>query len=394
MEHEISGVIGAIYDCVADEDLWPQALRLIGNQVDGFLTTVAVFDTTTQTARLAQVACDDSRAIEVLMQYAREVPFYHLLHLMEIDQPGPLERMFALYGSDGEKVWKEGGLYRNLHSRFGVHNSIDMAVLKRPTRIGTINISVKYAEISRDRLDLVGLLGPHIRRSLTIQDMLEMERAETRIFRDILEGLEHGVVIVSDAMEVLYANAAAERHIREKAVVSVTGGRLVAPFPVAQTALTRAVSLGVADEVSLGGSGIDVPLGTTSRPAVAHVMPLARRSIRNRIETRAAAAIFIAAAGTVIQTAIEAIAALFALTSAEKRVANYVSEGMTRHEIAQAQGVTEGTVKSQLSAIYDKTGTSDQRSLQSLMMELSPPVSRSRSEPAARSGARKQNCLP
>ncbi len=381
MEQEFSNVIGAIYDCVADETLWPQALRLIGSQVDGFLTTVAVFDTTTQSVRLAQLACDDPHAVQVLMRHAREVPFYHLLHLMEIDQPGPLERMFALYGDDGEKVWKEGGLYRNFHSQFGVHNSIDMAVLKRPTRIGTINISVKYADISRDRLDRVGLLGPHIRRCLTIQDMLEMERAETRILRDILEGLEHGVVIVSDTMEVLYANAAAEGHIRERAVVSVAGGRLAALFPAAQAALSRAVLLGVADEVSLGSSGIDVPLGTTSRPAVAHVLPLARRSVRERMETRAAAAIFIAAAGTVIQTAIEAIAALFALTAAEKRVANYISDGMTRYEIAQAQGVTEGTVKSQLSAIYDKTGTSDQRSLQSLMMELTPPVRRNAKGP-------------
>jgi DNA-binding CsgD family transcriptional regulator len=376
MEQELSDVIGAIYDCVSDESIWPQALRLIGKQVDGFLTTVAVFDTTTQTARLAQVACDDPRAIDVLMQYAKEVPFYHLLHLMEIDEPGPLERMFALYGEDGEKVWQQGGLYRNFHSRFGVHNSIDMAVLKRPTRIGTINISVKYADISRERLDMVGLLGPHIRRSLTIQDMLEMERAETRIFRDIIENLEHGVVIVSESMDLLYANAAAENHIRQRSAVSVSSGRLFALFPAAQTALARAVSLGVSDEVSLGGSGIDVPLATSARPAVAHVMPLARRSIRNRAETRAAAAIFIAAAGTVMQTAIEAIAALFALTTAERRVASYISEGMTRSDIAQAQGVTEGTVKSQLSAIFDKTGTSDQRSLQSLMHELSPPVQR------------------
>jgi DNA-binding CsgD family transcriptional regulator len=77
-----------------------------------------------------------------------------------------------------------------------------------------------------------------------------------------------------------------------------------------------------------------------------------------------------------MQTAVEAVAALFALTAAEKRVASYVSSGLTRYEIAQAQGVTEGTVKSQLAAIFDKTRTGDQRSLQSLMKELTPPVRR------------------
>ncbi|WSG99894.1 LuxR C-terminal-related transcriptional regulator [Rhizobium ruizarguesonis] len=54
----------------------------------------------------------------------------------------------------------------------------------------------------------------------------------------------------------------------------------------------------------------------------------------------------------------------------------YVSEGMTRSEIANAQGIADGTVKSQLAAIYDKTGAEDQRSLQQLVRELSPPVRR------------------
>jgi DNA-binding CsgD family transcriptional regulator len=136
------------------------------------------------------------------------------------------------------------------------------------------------------------------------------------------------------------------------------------------------VSLGVADEVALGSSGIDIPLGATSRPAVAHVLPLERRVMRGPIEGRAAAAVFVAAAGTVVQTAVEAVAALFGLTAAERRVASYVSDGMTRNQIAAAQGVSEGTVKTQLTAIFDKTATGDQRSLQSLIRELSPPVRR------------------
>jgi DNA-binding CsgD family transcriptional regulator len=65
----------------------------------------------------------------------------------------------------------------------------------------------------------------------------------------------------------------------------------------------------------------------------------------------------------------------------EKRIAGYISDGLTRHEIAQAQGVTEGTVKSQLAAIFDKTGAGGQRGLQSLMKELTPAVRRASSPP-------------
>jgi hypothetical protein len=42
--------------------------------------------------------------------------------------------------------------------------------------------------------------------------------------------------------------------------------------------------------------------------------------------------------------------------------------------IAAACGVSDGTVKSQLATIFDKTGTGDQRELELLMRELSPPL--------------------
>ncbi|MEP6827363.1 MAG: helix-turn-helix transcriptional regulator [Aestuariivirga sp.] len=371
-----SDLVGAIYDCVANEQLWPKALAEIGRQVDGFLTTLAVFDTTTNSARLAQVACDDPSAISVLTQHAKEIPFFHLLQQIELDQPGPLERMFDLYGPGGEQVWKTGELYQNFHSRYGVLNSIDTAVLKRKNRIGTLNISIKYEGVGREQFDRIGLIAPHIRRAVTIHDMFEMERAESRVFRDLVGRLEHGVIIVADTMEVLYANSAAEQHLRDQSHIAVMAGRLSATFPRAQTALERAVWLGVSDEVSLGGSGIDIPLGFANRPALAHVLPLQRRAEQMRTEHRAAAAIFIAVAGTTVQTAIEAVGALFTLTPTEKRISSYVSEGLTRREIAHAQGVSEGTVKSQLAAIYDKTGTDDQRSLQSLIRELTAPVNR------------------
>jgi DNA-binding CsgD family transcriptional regulator len=90
----------------------------------------------------------------------------------------------------------------------------------------------------------------------------------------------------------------------------------------------------------------------------------------------AAAAIFIAAPGSDVTPAIDAVAALFGLTSAEKRVASLVGSGKTRSEIAQLHGVSEHTVKAQLAAIYDKTNTRDQRGLQLLIRELTPPVRR------------------
>ena len=87
-----------------------------------------------------------------------------------------------------------------------------------------------------------------------------------------------------------------------------------------------------------------------------------------------AAAIFIAEAGMDPLPAIEALAALFGLTPAEKRVATHIAQGRTRAEIAIAQGVSDGTVKSHLDSIFGKTETGNQRDLQNLIRDLTPPL--------------------
>ncbi|MFZ1772585.1 MAG: helix-turn-helix transcriptional regulator, partial [Rhizobiaceae bacterium] len=92
------------------------------------------------------------------------------------------------------------------------------------------------------------------------------------------------------------------------------------------------------------------------------------------VSQRAAAAIFIAEAGSAPLPAMDAIGALFGLTPAEKRVAAQVAEGRTRQEIAETSGVSDGTVKSQLASIFGKSGASDQRSLELMIRDLTPPV--------------------
>jgi DNA-binding NarL/FixJ family response regulator len=47
---------------------------------------------------------------------------------------------------------------------------------------------------------------------------------------------------------------------------------------------------------------------------------------------------------------------------------------MNRHTIAAANQVSDGTVKSQLDSIYDKTGASNQRELEKLLRDLTPPL--------------------
>ena len=67
----------------------------------------------------------------------------------------------------------------------------------------------------------------------------------------------------------------------------------------------------------------------------------------------------------------EALSSLFRLTPAESRVALLLADGHSVREIADMIKVRTSTLKSQLSSIYRKTGTSRQSELVRMMVHLS-----------------------
>lgn len=369
-------VVEAVYDSVTDPARWPRTLETICRMSEANLAMLAVIDTISNTARMS-VSCGDPAVLQPLSDYGSGVLFYAALPQMEIDVPFTVDSIYALQGPDTRQCWLESRIARE----WVVPNRLDdffwVALMKQPNRVGTLLVVTDKdrRQISGADLRMMSELAPHVRRAVMIGDMFEAERRTAEIFRSILESLSHPVLIVGDDMHVLFANPAAEALLAENEAVSSTRGQLSFRYPKANAAVARAVELGQRDEFALGPAGINVPLAKASAPAVAHVMPLARRDISARVSQRAAAAIFIAAAGATPVPALEAIAALFGLTAAEKRVAGHVAAGMTRRDIATAGGVSDGTVKSQLAAIFDKTGTGDQRELELLIRELSPPVS-------------------
>jgi DNA-binding CsgD family transcriptional regulator len=369
-------VVEAIYDSIVDATLWQPTLQSVCHASEGCLAMLAVVDTVTRTPRFS-VACGDPAILEPLMnEYGADVPFYSALPRMEIDVPFTVDSIYALEGPTTRQTWLESRIARE----WVIPNRLDdffwLALMRQPTRVGTLIIITHKDrhKITDAELRAVSQLSPHIRRAVTIGDMFETERRNTEIFRNVVESLAHPVLIVSRDMRVIFANPSAEALLADNIAINSIRGQLSFNYGPANVAVSRAVELGTRDEFALGPAGIDVPLARVGVPAVAHVMPLARRDISARITQHAAAAIFIAAAGSTPMPALDAIAALFGLTAAEKRVAGHVAAGRSRGEIALTGGVSDDTVKSQLAAIFDKTGAGSQRELELLIRELSPPL--------------------
>lgn len=366
--------IGTLYDCVAEPDRWQAALGQITEMTDSVLTMLAVMDPARKTARFSAVHGDPIVLEPLVSTYAAHVPFYSILPKFELDVPLDFDALCNLYGPDGRDVWYASRTYTEWMQPNRFRTGFNLAVMKRNEFVGALTTithdDMPATPASKARL---AQLAPHIRRAVSITDLFEVERRRSRIFQEVIDNLAHPVLIVTGDMRLLYANTAAEVLLRDEAFIRQTEGRLTIAYAQAQASIAHAVELGNRDEVLLGTVGIGVPLVKTDRPSIVHVLPLAQRH-HAVMSPQATAAIFIATPGTNPIPAIEAIAALFGLTAAEKRVAALAAEGMTRNEIARASGVSDHTVKTQLGVVYDKTGTRDQRQLQLLMRELTPPI--------------------
>lgn len=372
----LSDIVGAVYDCIPDASLWQDTLERVRKLCDGYLATLAVLDTDLKSARFS-VACGDPQVLAPLVStYHSGMPFFSAVPKMELDMPLTVDSIYELDGPNTRERWLSSKMAREWAMPNKLDDFIWVPVMKQPGRIGNL-VVVTHKDrppITRADLDLVSALSPHVRRAVTIGDLFETERRKGEIFRDIVDTLSHPVLIVAADMQIVFANLAAENLLQTRDMLTSLRGQLNFTFPYAQRAITQAVETGKQDEFALGPIGINVPLANCAMPSVAHVMPLAQRDPSQRISQRAAAAIFIASAGSAPLPAMDAIAALFGLTAAEKRVAAQVASGKSRHDIAHASGVSDGTVKSQLAAIFDKTNTCDQRDLALLIRDLTPPL--------------------
>ncbi|MDF2389575.1 hypothetical protein JMG10_49685, partial [Nostoc ellipsosporum NOK] len=257
IDRALPHVVEAIYDSVADVGRWQSTLDAIRTLALGRLAMLAVVDTVANSARFS-VSCGDQAILEPLERdYGAEVPFFAAVPKMDIDVPFTVDAFYALQGPNARQNWIESRIVRDWVEPNRLDDFFWVALMKQPTRIGTLMVVTDKdrRQISADDLELVSSLAPHVRRAVTIGDLFEAERRKAEIFRSILENLDHPVMIVSDDMQIIFANGAAEALLVESSAVSSVRGQLSFAYPQANAAISCAVELGTRDEFALGPCG-------------------------------------------------------------------------------------------------------------------------------------------
>lgn len=209
-------------------------------------------------------------------------------------------------------------------------------------------------------------LRPHLARAALLSRRLSFERMSAAAMA--LEVVGIPAAILDAQGRTLAANGLLEA--MAPGMLQFRSARIALASPLADARLEAVLAGLAAGPASAAVQSMPVPAVPGHSAAVMHFYPI-RRQARDIFGT-ASTILLVTPVGPrdVPQAAI--IQGLFDLTAAEARVARAIGQGMTAEDVSRANGVSLATVRTQLRAVFDKTGLNRQAELAALLQGLAP----------------------
>jgi DNA-binding CsgD family transcriptional regulator len=371
----ISELIGAIYDCVLDPGKWHDVLQTLNHQFAFAMAVLGVVPLR-HGANVINVSVGyDKEWLAVADAYRAEI----------VDRWGgperlaqyPLDEPIAASRAVGREAWSDNPYFRDVLAPRGLIDAVGIVIAREPSLVGYVAFSRHQSagEVSASELDGLRLLGPHLRRAVTISNLFDMKTIAAASLASVLDTFSFGLVLVDAQLGIVHANNVATRMLAARDPIESRNGSLALRERACHAALERAVHWATLDEMDMGPRGIGIPARRAQgEPCVIHVLPLQRSEMRRGLAPRAVAALFIAPALLPPRMPSDALAVLYDLTPSETRIFELITDGQPIDTVADTLGVARTTVRSHLQHLFEKTGCKRQAELVKLASRLQSPV--------------------
>jgi DNA-binding CsgD family transcriptional regulator/PAS domain-containing protein len=368
-------LVGAIYDCAADPDLWPEALAQIRNAVGGAYALVGFVDTADVIkgrppfVMRRNSAWDESWLLK-LEETLTSLPGGGGLQ-QDIDKP------WTQLTQSPEDEFQKTEFYLHWVKPQGLRDTINTPYIQRDSLKGMLSVPSYATREPYAEADCLILerLSPHVRRAVLINDLTDKGRMALTLYKQVLDNLSVAVFVMGSGRRITFANASGEALLSSGDLLSVKAGVLQVRRNSHHAMLfDDAVERAISGEQALGIKGIGVPLlGASGERAAAYVLPLSGGDARRALGV-GHCAVFVARRGEQQPMAVEVLRTLFDLTAAEARVSLLVAKGENPQMIAEGTGISVNTVRTHLKHSFAKTRCADQISLAGLVNGLFPPL--------------------
>ena len=369
-----SKLIGDIYDAALDPALWPSVFESTCNFLQGCNAAMCVHESGAgRSGLLLQWGFDPDIFQKYNSTYARL---------------NPLNIPALLYAKPGSVLTPADMHYYEevVASRFfrewaapqGHVDAMLLTIEKSAMRYSAIAINRhehqgRVDDAMRRRAEL---LTPHFCRAVAIGKVIELNRIEAVVLADTLDGLSSALFLVDADGKVMHANASGQAMLQTQEVVRAPGARLTATELQADRALQDVIAAAALGDAIGTARGASLPLrGPKGENHVAHVLPLGFGRRREAgANYFAVAAVFVRKAEFELTHPVEALARRYKLTAAEMRVLMAIVEVGGVPEVAEALEISQATVRTHLSRLFDKTGTNRQADLVKIVAGFASPL--------------------
>jgi len=207
--------------------------------------------------------------------------------------------------------------------------------------------------------ELLARLIPHLRIALELHARLTTTAAESQLFGGAMADLAVATLILDRKGRILRRNAMADRLLERGAIITGGTGRLAPPSAAGHTALAALLAAPPA-----AGTEAILDLSASGGEALAARV---RAVPSSAYGDGAWLALFVVDPAHPPGLAAERLRDRFQLTPAEAALAMQLAQGAALPDAARALGIAYNTARSQLRAVFAKTGTHRQVELVTLL---------------------------
>ena len=332
-EH-LSELVGAIYDCVLAPAKWTQAIAAIGAAFD-FQNSILAINGYDGRALVGVVVGVDDYWLSRMLNYGTAVTDgwggMEKIAQYPLEEPIVLSRAMPSLDLDRNPYFAEWARPQ------GIIDAVAVALERNAVAISNLSLGrhERAGPVSDADVDSLRLLAPHLRRAVSISQVLELKTIEASTFASTMDTLSSAILIVDINARCLHANDAAKAMVETGDPIALRDGELVLPRLAGHIALKEAVRGAASPLVTSRSRGAGIP--ATRRdgsPVVLHVMPLHRPELSRPIDRRAVAAVFVSPSTSPPQMPADALSLLYALTR-RKRVSSKCWSAARRKTISR-----------------------------------------------------------
>ena len=366
-------LIGGIYDSALNPDTWNVILPRIGAFVGGSAGGLFAHDSSRRSGNVFYEFGTDPDFRRIYFEkYMTMDPMFGTYFVLDVGE------VFSTSTIMSHAEFLQSRFYRECIGPRGWIDNICVYLDKAPEGHAGFALFRHEREGLADEpaRERMRLLFPHLRRAVLIGKLVEFKTAQAATFADALDGLSAGLLFVDSSGRITHANAAGRAMIADGDVLRASLGRLVASDPDVNRALRDIFLAADTGDAAIGVRGVAVPLvARDGERYVAHVLPLSSGARRSAgVNYAAAAALFVQKAALATRSPPEAIAKTYRLTAMEVRVLLAIVEVGGAPEVAETLGIGEGTVKTHLKRLYEKTGARRQADLVKIFAGFTSPL--------------------